>query len=664
MTAMEMWSLKSYFGMALSTNKMTHRLFLVFALLLNLSVYGQMKPDEEFAYFHERYPDDVAVYLRNNETVDFRVQGDSIVTTIEVYEELLHLGENTTRYASGNVISSSFYKISELEAYTLIPNKKKYVRLDVNEFKESYDKDTYVFFDDSKVTTFTFPGVQKGVKTILKYKKTITDARMTPMYYIATHLPIHAASYKVTHDEKIIIEPRIFNDEAVDLIRKTQKLSNGRTRLTFEASNVKQIKFDYSAPAYSYLTTSVYCPVSSYTTSSGISIDLLASAESLHKWYRTFLSKILDQDEEVAHIVASIISTDDTEWDKINKIYQWVQSNIKYIAFEDGMRGLIPHSGSYVLSKRYGDCKDMASTIVALLREADIEAYYTWVGSRDLPFKYSETPSPVVDNHMIATVIVEDKIYYLDATGQYTPISLPTSMIQGKECLISLGPNKHRIETIPVVPKEQNMMIDSVNIRLDKGKVIGEGKASFTGYAKVFNTYKLVKANQNSVEDYIQRLLSKGSNKFRVEDFSIDNLERISSPIDIAYKFNIADYYRRIGDDIYFNLVMDRTYTDGLLDGREVPLENEYKYINRNVVKLTIPEGYSLGDLPKDEMAQNEHFGYSIKYKKENNEVIASKEFYLDFLVLYPQNFDDWNQIINKYAKACRKAVVLSKQPN
>ncbi len=72
------------------------------------------------------------------------------------------------------------------------------------------------------------------------------------------------------------------------------------------------------------------------------------------------------------------------------------------------MRGLIPHPASYVCEKRYGDCKDMANLIVSMLHMAGVNnAYHTWIGTRDLPFKYTEFPTPIVDNHMIATYVTQ-----------------------------------------------------------------------------------------------------------------------------------------------------------------------------------------------------------------------------------------------------------------
>ena len=54
----------------------------------------------------------------------------------------------------------------------------------------------------------------------------------------------------------------------------------------------------------------------------------------------------------------------------------------------------------------------MASLIVTMLKVAGVKSYRTWIGTRDLPYKYSQVPTPLVDNHMIATYIAADGQYY------------------------------------------------------------------------------------------------------------------------------------------------------------------------------------------------------------------------------------------------------------
>ncbi len=620
------------------------------------------KPEEEYDYYKSRYSGEAIVFTERRQSVNYSIVNDEIVTKIYVYEEMLHLGENTARYAGDKVYSSEFIEISDLKAYTLVPGKKKYERIDVTEFKESFDKNSSVFYDDNKEITFTYPSVQKGVKTVIEYTKTVKDPRLMSMFFFNTYIPVDKATYMVEYDKGVTINPQFYNAEFLQIKTEENKPDPTKSGITFTASGIEKIKFDRDCPSYNYLGSSVYCPVSQYITANGENEYVISSTRHLHDWYRTFLHNIKGDDDGLQELVHSIVDPGDDTLEKVRKIFYWVQANIKYIAFEDGMRGFVPHSGKYVIDKRYGDCKDMASAIVTMLRETGIEAFYSWIGSRDLPYTYSEFPAPITDDHMIATFIHEGKTYFLDATGQYTPLGLPTSMIQGKECLISISDDDFTIKKVPVISRENNVMADSVFISLENGTVVGNGHISLTGYAKVFNSYKLIKATQKSIDDYVQRLLTKGSNKFQLREFEISNVSELEIPTSIDYEFSIPDYYREIGDKIYINPILDKTMTDGFLENRSVAIENDYKYINRNIVKLTIPEDYTLNSIPENTRNYDENFGFNITYAADGPEVIVTKEFYLDYLVMEPEEFTSWNNLISEYAVACRKAIILSKK--
>jgi hypothetical protein len=650
------------FSTAMTKSIKIHSLSLLLSLGCLISVQAQFKtPENELLYYKSKYPDYPLFFKQKSEKLELSLVGDSIVARASVLEEILHMSDNTNRYASQKLYSSSFHLLSDIDAYTLVPGKRKYQTYQVADIQESTGKESFVFYDDSKEYNFTFPSIQKGAKTILTYKEAYPDPRMMGMFFFTSYLPIELARYEVVFDPAIQMNYEFFNEEITPIVFKEDVLEDGRIRWTFEVKEVDKIKFADNAPSFNYLSASVYCFVASYTKADGTTVNLLSSTESLHDWYRTFVEGILEDDNSVKELAISLVDEADSDLEKVEKIYNWVQANIKYIAFEDGMRGLIPHPGAYVLEKRYGDCKDMASIIISLLRSVGIEAYYSWIGTRDIPYDYSEIPSPMVDNHMIATFYHDEQVYFLDATGQYSPIGLPTSMIQGKECLISKGQKDFEIVKVPVIPKEMNVMRDSVYLTLDKGNLKGEGYVSLTGYAKVFNTYKLVKSNQKSVDDYIERLLTKGSNKFEIGDYAVTNVDNLNDPINVKYDFELPGYYSVVGDQIYINPILDKSYVDVLIENRSVPIENEYKYINQNISVMDIPEGYELENLPNNQSVDTDFFGFNITYELSNGQLIASKEFYLNYLLLSPEDFEEWNDVIKKYSKACRQAIVLTK---
>ena len=62
------------------------------------------------------------------------------------------------------------------------------------------------------------------------------------------------------------------------------------------------------------------------------------------------------------------------ERSKVNALYQWVSQNIRYVSVAIGNGGWVPHPAAQGLEHRYGDCKDHAVLMQALLLAVGIQA--------------------------------------------------------------------------------------------------------------------------------------------------------------------------------------------------------------------------------------------------------------------------------------------------
>jgi hypothetical protein len=636
----------------------------VIALLIGLlTTLSATDPEKEIEELRQKYPDETVVFTKKYEDYDIQKVGDSLVIRVKHLEEMAFLGDNVAPYTKDQVYTSSFSTAKNVVAKTLLPGRRKWEEVPVEEFRNVADGDNSVFFDDSEYISFTYPAVKKSTKTQLTYDVDINDPHFLGSDFFTSYAPVIDAKFTFTFDSDVKLRFKFFNVDEADIIKK-EKTSGGRTTLTFQMKNVDKVDFEPASPSYNYLAAHMSSLIESYTNSKGETVRILGEPDDLYRWYWTFIDGLKDNEsDQINQILSEIISPEDDELTKVKKIYYWVQENIKYIAFEDGMRGFIPHDGDYVCTKRYGDCKDMASIIVNMLGHAGIEAHYTWIGSRALPYRYTELPTASVDNHMIATYIRDGKYYFLDATGQYQPFGLPTSMIQGKEALIAFDKDKYEIREVPVIEKETNVMKDVFNYTIADGDIQGSGKVTLTGYAKVFNSFRMINSSKKATDEYINRLLNRGNNKFFSDHYQITGLKDLDAPITVDYDFRVEDYYREINGSIYFNMNLDKAFSNATLEeDRKHSKESDYKYINHSISTLTIPEGYEVATIPKNSAFDGGVFGYTMKYSQEGNTLKLDRSFYLDYILMQPEDFDNWNKAIEMFTKDNKQIVILKKK--
>lgn len=110
----------------------------------------------------------------------------------------------------------------------------------------------------------------------------------------------------------------------------------------------------------------------------------------------------------------------------------WVRRNIRYVGVYIGPGGVVPHPAATVLDNRYGDCKDHAMLLGAMLTAAGIESTGALVNSGNA-YQLPDTPTLGVFNHMITYVPSLD--LYLDSTAEATAAGYLPAAILGKPAL-------------------------------------------------------------------------------------------------------------------------------------------------------------------------------------------------------------------------------------
>lgn len=637
----------------------------VIGLLLLISFAGLSQQNDIWNLMNSKFSDEPAVFVDRSEILNLEIDGDSLIAYSEVSEDVLYMKDQADMFSSKRVYGSYFNQIRNLKAKTLIWNKDKYKELPVSEYKKNSERSSGIFYDDSYYYSFNLPSLAARNRSKLQYREDLKDPRFISGYVFSSYIPQASVTYTIKASKDIEIFYEVQNDD--QQLIKFNKTERGNV-VTYEwtAKDLPSFKTESNGPSIRYYTPHLICYVKSYQTKSGKK-SVLNSLDDLHAWYRTFINSLNDQPSaELTEIVKELKRNSTSEEDLVKKVYYWVQDNIQYIAFEDGMRGFIPNSGSYTCEKRYGDCKDMANLIVNMLDIAGVKSYHTWVGTRDLPYRYSKVPTPLVDNHMIATYITKSgEYYFLDGTSDYTTYGFPSSMIQGKEVLISLDEKRFEVKEVPVIAKSKNIMYDSVSISInDKNVLVGKGAIQLNGFAKVFGGYEL---NRSEVEDekrYVTKIASKGSNKFFLDSYKVSNVRNQDKPTRIVYDFRIADYFQTISDELYINLQLNKHQYNNFINTsiRKVPLENEYLYEQHEVIEFEIPAGYVVEYLPPNTSHNGDWLGFDFTYMASGNKIVLKKTLYCNYLILDPSQFTDWNASVKLISEAYKESIILKKK--
>ena len=622
----------------------------------NLLLLVMMLP---FLGYTQDYSNEDYIYLKRHEHIKIGITKQNFEITKQVEEQAEYLTSKKLYFANEAMHFDSFTTIEDIEAYTYIPERDSQIEVDYIETKRQFDNG--IFYSDQESKIFTFPAVTKGAITNLNYKEIIKDPHFLGLYRFGTFVPTKSSQLSIEFPKNVSIGYIDFNTNNIGLDFK-QDTKKDITTYTWTANNIKGYQGEDDGESMLYHVPHIIVYIKSYEYQ-GKKVNVLNDVNDLYKWYASLVDQIeTDELEKVYKIADDITKTIPTKKQKAEVIFNWVQDNINYVAFEDGLGGFIPRSAASVCEKRYGDCKDMANLLYEMLNHVGIEAYRTWIGTRDRPYTYSQVPTPMVDNHMITTAIIDGETIFLDGTDSYVPFGMPSAFTQTKEALLGIDDNTFKLITVPVQPSNKSVTDVRTFISIEDDIFKVSEKRLLTGYEKVdFITDYLYKKDTKTEEEFLNTTLALGNNKTSYNNIKKENFDNKNTALELSYDLSIDSYVKKVGSKLFINLDIDRVLSKSKIDIEEKKYDKkiDHTYTKNFITTLTIPDGYSASFIPETLSFDNPNYGYTITYSQKDNTIIQNKSIYVNTLRIEKQDFESWNEFIKSLTKAYKKSIIL-----
>ncbi len=398
------------------------------------------------------------------------------------------------------------------------------------------------------------------------------------------------------------------------------KEAGGRKVHNWSLENYEAVKREFAAPSWKQITPAVLFAPSDFVIEDfkGTMTDW----KELGK-FQLSLNKGRDQlPDELKKKVAELTNGVKTAEEKIVKLYQFLQSNTRYISIQLGIGGWRPLEASFVAGKLYGDCKALSNYMYALLKEAGIKSHYTLIkagqGEDDLELDF---PSRQF-NHAIICVPMEKDSLWLECTSQTqspgymggftgnrhalliteeggkvtaTPrygINDNTQVRQIKAQLTEDGRLQVRAHTIYSCMQQDDLQMLINSLSKDKVKEVLQEKLDFATYEVDRFNYKENKSKRPSVEEEL--------------DISVSNYATITG----KRLFIVPNIMTRHG----------RRLTQQ--EERKYPLELDVEYRDTDSVEIVIPAGYTAESVPTDVVLETRFGKYRSTVKIEGNRIL------------------------------------------
>lgn len=597
--------------------------------------------------------DDVAVLLStDNVTFDFDKKEEKVTVIDEINEKLMNINHRA------DIHKYEFYDSqSSIEDFSITYRNNKPASFEVkDEFYTSND----LFYNDYRVKYMAVDFPVQGYTYNYELQKKYKDVKYFTSIYFSDEFPVVKKEISITIPSWLELEIKEFNFEGYNIIKtkKPDPKTKGTT-YTYKVENIPAMVKEASSPGPSYLYPHLLIIAKSYTTKEGEKKPLFNSTADLYSWYKSLIDSMDENPEALKAKVQELTANAKTDEEKIKNIYYWVQDNIRYIAFEDGIAGFKPDASQNVFQKRYGDCKGMANLTRQMLKLAGFDARLTWIGTKRIAYDYS-IPSLSVDNHMICTLFKDGKKYFLDGTEKFNSFGEYAERIQGKEVLIEDG-DKYIVGKVPVAEASKNKETYTTTFTIKdemlngkvKGLLKGESRASFLyGYNSIQNDKK-----ENALQSYI----THGDKNFTISNIVTSDLKNRDIPLTIEYDAQLKNKVSSFDNEMYIDLDYLEEFSHMDFKERKTDYEFSFKKDYEFIIELEVPAGYKVTAMPQPFAVATDSYTMNLSYSQKGNKIIYTKHFIIKDGSIKTSEFKEWNQNISSLKNIYNDQITLTK---
>lgn len=622
-----------------------NKILAVGCMLLFFSVNGQNNKPKSYI-------------ISKNDYYTFEVKNNN-PSIILFSEERKWVGDEENDAIKGNRIDYTdfFEEVFDIDAYSISPEKKKEKVRNIHTEDRQIDE---VFYHDMKFKYYYFPNLKDGSETYSSYKKLFKVPQLLDTYYFKDNLDCKDSQITLKVSNKMEIG-YVLRGEDSDKIKFSSSKEGDFTIYNWQLVDAKKVELFEEAPSPSYYLPHLIFFIKNYTNDKGRQ-EVLGSVDNLYKYYYQTVKSINRTDQTLLkNQTLDLIKGLTTEPEKAKAVFDFVQTKVHYVAFEDGMGGFIPREAADVFQKRYGDCKDMANLLNEMLHYAGIESYIAWIGTRHNNYTYEEIPTPIVDNHMIAVAKINGQYVFLDATGQFTIYPAFTPFIQGKQALLKIDENNYKILPVPVIAAEENNINGKIAFHFEENKLVGEAILKLKGFSKTSFVGSL--KNSINTEKNLREYLARFIENINTSDIAIKNDDLTPNPLEIKHSFELEKWIKKVDNQILLKPILFFPFSNKRIDveNRKASLEFDYEKSYTFEYEITIPDGYTVEYKPENYEFSNGLLSAKISYAQKDKKLIVYQEMKVNALLIEKKMFADWNAAIKSITKQYNQNIILSK---
>ncbi len=331
-------------------------------------------------------------------------------------------------------------------------------------------------------------------------------------------------------------------------------------------------------------------------------------------WYDGLMHDRVAPSPEIAAKAAELTAGKIDFYEKADAIGEFVQRDIRYFGVEIGIGGNQPHFAGDIFKNHYGDCKDKATLLSAMLSSAGIHGTLVLVDTRrgvmdpedpsiegnhaiaaiEIPKGYESTKL-----HSVVTTKAGKRFLIFDPTWEHTPFGQLEDNLQGGYGMLVDGGDSQVI-ALPVMSPELSRVSRAATFELSAAGTLN-GKVVEKRYGDLAERRRRVfgEEDEKKRQEYMDRTVAHDFGSVSLTGLQVENLQALNKDLTTSYDLQATHFAASTGPLLMVRPRVLGSYAPHVdRKTRKVPIDLEQTMSESDDYEIALPAGYVVDELP------------------------------------------------------------------
>ncbi|RPI68887.1 MAG: hypothetical protein EHM43_03495, partial [Ignavibacteriae bacterium] len=382
-------------------------------------------------------------------------------------------------------------------------------------------------------------------------------------------------------------------------------------------------------------------------------------------WYYDIARTKTRPTDEIRELVDSLLPPTGSYTDSavISSVYRYITNDIRYSNVPFRQSGIVPQKARDVLSTRIGDCKDVATLCIAMLKTRNIDAYHVLVQTSTDGVTRDLLPSIPFD-HAIVLVDLKTGPVFLDLTADNVPMgSVPFGDMNAFSLVIKPGFQlPSRIDRH--LFRANNVFVETTIQLKDDLSASIEQTFRHTGARTQFYRSAWKELGREDLERSMVEGLSSDLPEVKLTDVEMQGLDSLTPEFTLTLRYDVPNYIMEAAGLQIVRLPWFDPYEPSSAlgyDERKYPYEftNTIDTIMENI-SISVPDGYEPIGLKDVERFENPAASVTRTSTRDRSGLKISRKAVYTRNVIMPFEYQSYRTYYNTVVRTDRQSVLFA----